>query len=66
MSQRSGDLGKCKIVKQYTNFLPNVPPEDYFWDLVHLYDEANMVLAEQINSDIRHWIEAALASNNGF
>jgi lysophospholipase L1-like esterase len=38
------------------------PPEKYFWDLAHLYDEANMVVAERIYSDVRPVIEASLAS----
>jgi hypothetical protein len=24
------------------------PPEKYFWDLAHVYDEANMIVAERI------------------
>jgi lysophospholipase L1-like esterase len=36
------------------------PPEKYFWDLAHLYDEANMVVAERIYSDIRPAIESSL------
>jgi hypothetical protein len=43
-----------------THFLQ--PSEKYFWDLAHLYDEANMVVAERIYSDIRPAIEASLAS----
>jgi lysophospholipase L1-like esterase len=43
-----------------THFLQ--PSEKYFWDLAHLYDEANVVVAERIYSDIRPAIEASLAS----
>ena len=43
-----------------THFLQ--PSEKYFWDLAHLYDEANMVVAERIYSDIRPAIEASLES----
>ena len=41
-----------------THFLQ--PSEKYFWDLAHLYDEANMVVAERIYSDIRPAIETSL------
>jgi lysophospholipase L1-like esterase len=34
------------------------PPEKYFWDMAHVYDEANMVLAERIYTDIRPQVEA--------
>ena len=43
-----------------THFLQ--PSEKYFWDLAHVYDEANMVIAERIYSDIRPVVEASLAS----
>jgi len=36
------------------------PPDKYFWDLGHVYDEANMVLAERIYPDIRPMVERAL------
>jgi lysophospholipase L1-like esterase len=36
------------------------PPEKYFWDLGHVYDEANMVLAERIYPDIRPVVERGL------
>ena len=36
------------------------PPEKYFWDLGHVYDEANMVLAERIYPDIRAGVEREL------
>jgi lysophospholipase L1-like esterase len=34
------------------------PPEKYFWDMAHVYDEANMILAERIYSGIRPQVEA--------
>lgn len=43
-----------------THFLQ--PSEKYFWDLAHIYDEANMVVAERIYTDIRPVIEASLES----
>ena len=36
------------------------PPEQYFWDLAHIYDEANMIVAERIYRQIRPAIESAL------
>ena len=36
------------------------PPEKYFWDLGHVYDEANMVLAERIYPEIRPMVERGL------
>jgi lysophospholipase L1-like esterase len=36
------------------------PPEKYFADLGHVYDEANMVLAERIYRDIRPIVERSL------
>ncbi len=36
------------------------PPEKYFWDLGHVYDEANMVLAERIYPEIRPLVERGL------
>lgn len=35
------------------------PPEKHFWDLVHVYDETNMLLAERIHEAIRGWINPA-------
>jgi len=37
------------------------PPEKYFWDLAHIYDEANMIVAERIYREIRPGVESALA-----
>ena len=36
------------------------PPEKYFWDLGHVYDETNMVLAQRIYPDIRPLVERGL------
>jgi hypothetical protein len=36
------------------------PPERYFSDLGHVYDEANMVLAQRIYPDIRPQVERGL------
>jgi lysophospholipase L1-like esterase len=36
------------------------PPEKYFYDLGHVYDEANMVLAQRIYPDIRPMVERGL------
>ena len=36
------------------------PPEKYFWDLGHIYDEANMVLAQRIYADIQPLVERRL------
>jgi lysophospholipase L1-like esterase len=36
------------------------PPEKYFYDLGHVYDEANMVLAQRIYPDIRPLVEREL------
>jgi hypothetical protein len=36
------------------------PPEKYFWDLAHIYDEANMIVAGRIYQQIRPSIESAL------
>jgi hypothetical protein len=36
------------------------PPEKYFYDLGHVYDEANMVLAQRIYPDIRPMVEREL------
>jgi hypothetical protein len=33
------------------------PPEKYYWDLGHVYDEANMVIAERIYKDIKAPVE---------
>ena len=40
-----------------TRFL--TPSEKYFWDLSHVYDEANMVLAERIYTEIRPVIDSS-------
>jgi hypothetical protein len=34
------------------------PPEEHFWDLAHVYDETNVLLAERIHRDIGRWIES--------
>jgi lysophospholipase L1-like esterase len=36
------------------------PPDKYFWDLGHVYDEANMVIAERIYPDIKSVVERGL------
>jgi hypothetical protein len=36
-----------------------LPARDYFWDLVHVYDEVNTDIAKQIYRDIRPDIDAA-------
>jgi len=36
------------------------PPEKYFWDIGHVYDETNMVLAQKIYPDIRPLVERRL------
>ncbi len=36
------------------------PPGKYFWDLAHIYDEANMIVAERIYRQIRPTIELSL------
>jgi lysophospholipase L1-like esterase len=36
------------------------PPEKYFWDLGHVYDEANLVIAERIYPDIKPVVERGL------
>src|SRR5262249_34663281 len=36
------------------------PPQKHFWDLVHVYDEANMVLAERLYRDTRKMIDDLL------
>jgi lysophospholipase L1-like esterase len=33
------------------------PPEKYYWDLGHVYDEANMVIAERIYGEIKGPVE---------
>jgi hypothetical protein len=43
-----------------TRFLS--PPEKYFWDLAHVYDEANAVVAERIYTDLRPLVESALGA----
>lgn len=39
-----------------THFLK--PSKDYFWDLAHLYDEANMIVAQRIFQDIKPLTDA--------
>ena len=46
------------IFMNLTHYLK--PPEKYFWGLIHVYDETNMVLAERIYADIRPMVEASL------
>ncbi|HKE24082.1 MAG TPA: SGNH/GDSL hydrolase family protein [Bryobacteraceae bacterium] len=36
------------------------PPDRYFWDLGHVYDEANMVLAQRIYPEIKASVERGL------
>ena len=36
------------------------PPEKYFWDLAHVYDEANTILAEMIFARIKPVIDVGL------
>lgn len=36
------------------------PPEKYFWDLGHVYDEANALLAQRIYDDARPQVESSL------
>jgi lysophospholipase L1-like esterase len=38
------------------------PAEKYFWDLAHVYDEANTTIAERIYAAIRPAVEDALAT----
>lgn len=46
----------------FLNFTYLLHPSDkYFWDLAHLYDEANMVVAENIYSEIRPAIDSRVA-----
>ena len=33
------------------------PAQEYFWDPVHVYDEANMKLAEKIYKNIEHLVQ---------
>ena len=35
------------------------PSQKYFWDLAHVYDETNMLLAERIHRDTQHTIPLA-------
>jgi lysophospholipase L1-like esterase len=44
------------VFMNLTHYL--TPAEKYFWDLSHVYDEVNMVLAERIYPDIRKHVEA--------
>ena len=36
------------------------PPEKYYWDLGHVFDEANMIIAERIYREIKPAVESAL------
>jgi len=36
------------------------PPEKYYWDLGHVYDEANMLIAERIYRDLKPAVERGL------
>ena len=36
------------------------PPEKYYWDLGHVYDEANMIIAERIYREIKPAVERKL------
>jgi lysophospholipase L1-like esterase len=36
------------------------PPEKYYWDLGHVYDEANMLIAERIYREIKPAVERGL------
>jgi lysophospholipase L1-like esterase len=36
------------------------PPEKYYWDLGHVYDEANLIIAERIYREIKPKVETAL------
>ena len=36
------------------------PPEKYYWDLGHVYDEANVIIAERIYREIKPAVEARL------
>ena len=56
IEQLRGDYPHARFLN-LTHFLQ--PSEKYFWDLAHLYDEANMVVAEKIYSEIRPAIETA-------
>lgn len=47
----------------FFNFTYLLQPSDkYFWDLAHLYDEANMVVAERIYAEIRPAIDKRVAA----
>jgi hypothetical protein len=41
-----------------------LPAEEYFWDLVHVYDEINMQLAERIYENIKPLVDESLAAGN--
>jgi len=58
IEQLRGDYPRARFLN-LTHFLQ--PSEKYFWDLAHLYDEANMVVAEKIYSEIRPEIETRVA-----
>jgi hypothetical protein len=36
------------------------PPEKYYWDLGHVYDEANTIIAERIYREIKSAVERGL------
>ena len=40
-----------------------LPAKDYFWDLVHVYDEINMRLAERICENIKPLVDESLAES---
>ena len=33
------------------------PAQQYYWDMVHVYDEANMILAEKVYQEIKPLLE---------
>ena len=60
MKKRSGivDLRRAHpgvIFLDLARFLQ--PPQQYYWDMVHVYDEANMILAEKVYREIKPLIE---------
>jgi len=60
-SRQIGDLRRTYPNAEFldlSQFLD--PPEKYFWDLGHVYDEANMVIAERIYPEIRPMVERGL------
>lgn len=38
------------------------PPDQHFWDMIHVYDESNMILAEKIYKDIQPAVDSSLRS----